>query len=126
MQLAYVLKCVAGRDSFRAVTFAGRICRRLAKALQIGGNRSAADAALKHLIDKDAGFDLYEVAQVYAIRNDADKTFEWLDRAWSSRDPGIASLHYDPFIARYKNDPRFTEFCRKVGLPTPAEVEARR
>jgi tetratricopeptide (TPR) repeat protein len=93
----------------------------LAKALQIGGNR-AADAALKNLIDKDASSDPYEVAQVYAIRNDADKTFEWLGRAWSSRDPGIASLLYDPFILRYKRDPRFAAFCRKVGLPAPGEA----
>ena len=28
-----------------------------------------------------------------------------------------ANLLYDPFILRYKNDPRFTAFCRKVGLP---------
>jgi tetratricopeptide (TPR) repeat protein len=94
----------------------------LAKALQIGGNRAAADAALKNLIDKDAGTDPYEVAQVYAIRNDADKTFEWLDRAWSDRDSGVSELLYDPFILRYKRDPRFALFCRKAGLPTPGEA----
>jgi TolB-like protein/Flp pilus assembly protein TadD len=98
----------------------------VAKALQIGSSRAAADAALKNLIDKDADSDLYEVAEVYAIRNDADKTFEWLNRSWVQRDPGIASLHYDPFILRLRNDPRFAAFCRKVGLPTPAEVEARK
>jgi len=28
---------------------------------------------------------------------------------------------YDPFIKRFRNDPRFTAYCRKVGLPAPAE-----
>jgi TolB-like protein/Tfp pilus assembly protein PilF len=95
-------------------------------ALQIGTDRSAADAALRTLIEKDASLVAFQIAEVYALRNDADATFEWLDRAWSNRDGGIQYLLYDPFILRYKNDPRLAAFCRKVGLPTPAEVEARK
>jgi TolB-like protein/Tfp pilus assembly protein PilF len=96
----------------------------LALARQIGSDRSAADAALKTLIDEDAkdpGSASYQVAQVYALRNDAKETFAWLDRAWSSRDPGIGYLLFDPFILRYKDDPGFAAFCRKVGLPVPGE-----
>ena len=94
----------------------------LALARQIGSDRSAADAALKTLIDKWAAAAPYHVAEVYALRNDAKETFAWLDRAWSSRDAGITYLLYDPLIRRYKNDSRFAAFCKKVGLPTPAEV----
>jgi serine/threonine-protein kinase len=97
----------------------------LALAPQIGADRSAADAALKALIDKDGSAGAYQIAQVYALRNDAKETFAWLDRAWSSRDAGIFYLLYDPFILRYKNDPRFAAFCKKVGLPAPAEVGKR-
>jgi tetratricopeptide (TPR) repeat protein len=97
----------------------------LALAPQIGADRSAADAALKTLIDKDGGGAPYQIAEVYALRNDAKETFAWLDRAWSSRDPAIFYLLYDPFILRYKNDPRLAAFCKKVGLPTPAEVGKR-
>lgn len=97
----------------------------LALTRQIGGDRSAADAALKTLIDKWAGGAPYQIAQVYALRNDAKETFGWLDRAWSSRDGGVQYLHSDPFILRYRDDPRFAAFCKKVGLPTPAEVGKR-
>ena len=93
----------------------------LALARQIGDDRSAADAALKTVIDKHAGVDAFQIAEVYALRNDANATFEWLDRAWSNRDTGIEFLLYDPFILRYKDDPRFAAFCRKVGLPVPGE-----
>ena len=93
----------------------------LALARQIGGNRSAAEAALRTLIEKDAGIAAYQIAVVYALRNDARATFEWLDRAWSNRDAGIGNLLFDPFILRYKDDPRFAAFCRKVGLPAPGE-----
>jgi TolB-like protein/Flp pilus assembly protein TadD len=97
----------------------------LALARQIGPDRSAADAALKTVIEKDADVAPYQIAWVYALRNDANETFAWLDRAWTSRDPGIGYLLYDPFIGRYKDDPRFAAFCKKVGLPTPAEVGRR-
>ena len=50
--------------------------------------------------------------------------FTWLDRAFSERQADISYLLFDPFILRYKVDPRFAAFCRKVGLPTPAEVAA--
>src|SRR5262249_22242751 len=94
----------------------------LVLARQIGADRSAADAALKTLINKDPGGAPYQIAQAYALRNDAKETFAWLDRAWSSRDTGITSLLFDPFILRYKDDPRFAAFCRKVGLPVPGEA----
>jgi TolB-like protein/Flp pilus assembly protein TadD len=89
----------------------------LALARQIGTDPSAADAALKMLIAKDARVAPFQIAEVYALRNDAKGTFEWLDRAWSSRDSGVQALLYDPFLLRYKDDPRFAAFCRKVGLP---------
>src|SRR5262249_31391993 len=79
----------------------------LALARQIGGDRGAADVALKKLIDKDARLAGYWIAQIYAARNDAKQTFEWLDRAWTNRDSSISILLYDPLILRYKDDPRF-------------------
>jgi thioredoxin-like negative regulator of GroEL len=94
----------------------------LALALQIGDDRAAADAALQNFIARDATSDPFAVAQVYALRNDPDKTFEWLDRASTYRDPGTGSLLINPFLARYKDDPRFAAFCRKVGLPAPVEA----
>jgi TolB-like protein/Flp pilus assembly protein TadD len=97
----------------------------LAFAQQIGSDRSAADAALRTLIEKQANNCAYQIAEVYALRNDAKATFEWLERAWNNRDGGIQYLLFDPFILRYKDDPRFAAFCRKVGLPVP-ELLSRR
>jgi hypothetical protein len=97
----------------------------LALATQIGSDRSVADAALKRLVEEDAEGSAYQIAQVYALRNDARAAFEWLDRAWSNRDVGIIYLRFDPLMVRYKDDPRFAAFCRKVGLPVPGEAAAR-
>ena len=93
----------------------------IALARQIGNNRAAADAALRTLVEKHATLEAYEIAEVYALRNEPDKVFEWLDRAWTNRESDIGYLLYDPFILRFKDDPRFAAFCRKVGLPVPGE-----
>jgi TolB-like protein/Tfp pilus assembly protein PilF len=96
----------------------------LALARQIGDDRAAADAALQKLIDKNATFAPFQIAEVYALRRDPDKTFEWLEHTWTNRDPGITSLLTDPFILRYRDDPRFAAFCKKAGLPATTEAKA--
>jgi len=84
-------------------------------------DRAAADAALRTLIEEHAGSNAYEIAEVYALRNEGNETFEWLDRAFSNREPDISSLLFDPFMVRYQHNPRFAAFCRKVGLPVPSQ-----
>ena len=94
-------------------------------ARQIGTDRAAADAALKMLIDRHSLLAPFQIAEVYAVRKDADKLFEWLERAWSARDPGIQYLLSDPLLRPYQHDPRFAEFCRKVRLPAPGSAASK-
>ncbi|HST27913.1 MAG TPA: tetratricopeptide repeat protein [Rudaea sp.] len=96
----------------------------LAFALQRGHDPAAADAALRKLIAEQSDASSYQIAEVYALRDDADNTFAWLDRAWANRDPGISRLLADPFILRFQHDPRFAAFCTKVGLPTTTDAQA--
>jgi serine/threonine protein kinase/tetratricopeptide (TPR) repeat protein len=91
----------------------------VALARQANPDREGADAALKGLVDKYAAGAAFQVAQAYALREDPDSMFEWLDRAWTNRDVGVLYLLYDPFVTRYRSDPRFAAFCRKAGLPSP-------
>jgi TolB-like protein/Tfp pilus assembly protein PilF len=96
----------------------------IALARQVGGDPAEADAALKTQIEQDAAGGAFQIAQTYALRNDADKTFEWLERALSNRDSGVSYLLFDPFILRFRDDPRFAAFCKKVGLPTTTTAKA--
>jgi TolB-like protein/tetratricopeptide (TPR) repeat protein len=96
----------------------------LAFAAQGGDDRAAAGAALKRLIDTSADGSAYQIAEVYALRKDPDDMFEWLDRAWAIHDSGISRLLTDPFILRYRDDPRFAAFCKTVGLPATTDAKA--
>ncbi|WP_347260367.1 winged helix-turn-helix domain-containing protein [Rudaea sp.] len=100
--------------------------RTLTLALQIGNDRAAADAALQHLTDTDgqAKNDAYATARAHALRGDADKTFEWLQRDRERGDSGVHHALFDPLLLRFRDDPRFAEYCRKANLPPPSASEA--
>jgi serine/threonine-protein kinase len=91
----------------------------LAIAQHVVGDRPAADAALSDLIANAAreGF-AYQIAEVYAVRGEKDKAFEWLQIAFDDRDAGMLSLLVDPLLRGLRNDPRYKNLVAKVGLPT--------
>jgi serine/threonine-protein kinase len=91
----------------------------MALAQQARGDAKAADAALKALITGHSEDMSFQIATVYALRGDADKTFEWLDRAYEKNDPGVMAIIDNPFTRELHADPRFAVFCRKVGLQWP-------
>jgi serine/threonine-protein kinase len=86
---------------------------------QTQGDRPAADAALQKLINENAVTGPFQIAAVYGLRNEPDKMFEWLDRAYTERDSGLTQLLVTPFILTHKNDPRFAAFCQKLKVPVP-------
>ncbi|MEO7724029.1 MAG: tetratricopeptide repeat protein [Chthoniobacterales bacterium] len=88
----------------------------LALAHFANGDRAEADAALKKLIDENADNGASQIAQVYALRKEPDKMFEWLEHGWPTNDPGVDELLSDPFLRAYKDDPRFIAFAQKIGV----------
>jgi TolB-like protein/Flp pilus assembly protein TadD len=88
----------------------------LALAHFANGDRAEADAALKKLIDENADQGASQIAQVYALRKEPDKMFEWLEHGWPTNDPGVDELLTQPFMRAYKDDPRFIAFAQKVGV----------
>jgi len=60
----------------------------------------------------------YFIAVVYAGLGDRDQTFSWLERAYQDRYPSLAFLEYEPYFDRVRNDPRFADLKRRVGVKT--------
>jgi TolB-like protein/Flp pilus assembly protein TadD len=88
----------------------------LALAQFANGAHSEADAALKKLIDEDADSSGSQIAEVYALRKEPEKMFEWLEHAWTTHDGGVNEILNDPFLLAYKDDPRFIAFAQKIGV----------
>ncbi|HEU0275176.1 MAG TPA: tetratricopeptide repeat protein [Candidatus Udaeobacter sp.] len=89
----------------------------LALAQYVRGDREAADAALADLITYSRDSLAYQIAQVYAVRGETDKAFEWLQIAINNQDGGIPSLLVDPLLRSLHDDPRYKNLLAKVGLP---------
>ena len=90
----------------------------LALAQYVRGDRKAADAALADLIANSRDGLAYQVAQVYAVRGEVDKGFEWLQIAFDNHDGCMPGLLVDPLLRGLRDDPRYKNLVAKVGLPT--------
>jgi len=95
----------------------------LALAQFANGNWAEADAALNKLIDKNADESGSQIAEVYALRKEPEKMFEWLEHGWATHDSGVTELLIDPFLRAYQDDPRFIAFAQKVGVMPKAAAK---
>jgi tetratricopeptide (TPR) repeat protein len=82
------------------------------------GRASDSNTALAQLITDHQAHMAYQIAEVHAYRGEPDKAFAWLDRAYEQRDAGLRSLKIDPLLTGLRQDPRYTEFLKKLHLPT--------
>ena len=89
----------------------------LALAHYVRGDRVAADAALADLIDNGRDQFAYQIAEVYAVRGEKDKAFEWLQIALDNHDTGMLGLLVDPLLRGLRGDSRYKAILEKVGLP---------
>jgi TolB-like protein/DNA-binding winged helix-turn-helix (wHTH) protein/Flp pilus assembly protein TadD len=81
------------------------------------GREHESNAALNELIAKYDTNSAYQVAQAYAFRGEFDKSFEWLERAYKQRDPGLTQIKNDPLLRILRHDQRFIELLKKMRLP---------
>ena len=79
------------------------------------GKQVESDAALTDLLRKDEKSWAYNIAYVMAFRGEADRAFEWLDKAVAYHDTGLTEIAVDPLFANIKEDPRWLPFLRKLG-----------
>ncbi len=92
----------------------------LALAHYVRGDRAAADAALADLIANGRDQLAYQIAEVYAVRGETDKAFEWLQISFDNHDTGTLTLLIDPLLRGLHDDPRYKNLLAKLGLPGPS------
>ena len=89
----------------------------LALAYHALGRKEQADQALAELIDNFAAEGAFQVGQVYAYRGEADRAFEWLERAYKQRDGGLSGMKGDFLLKSLERDPRYVALLKKMRLP---------
>jgi eukaryotic-like serine/threonine-protein kinase len=53
----------------------------------------------------------------HAVLDEKDKAFEWLEKAYEERAPGLLDLDLDPDYENLRTDKRFDDLKRRINLP---------
>jgi hypothetical protein len=65
------------------------------------------------------------IASGYAIAGNADEAFAWLEKGFAERLSDVVEFHIEPELDPIRDDPRFADLARRLGIPPPA-LEASR
>jgi len=83
------------------------------------GHRREAEEMIAKLreINKTEHIDPYYVAMIYAALGDRDQACVELEKAFEERDWNLPRLKVDPFMDPLRDDPRFKDLVKRMGLP---------
>lgn len=87
------------------------------------GQLDESDHSLQQLIDDYGAQWGSSVAVALAFRGEADRAFEWLEKARANNDSGLSELPAEPAFDRLKSDPRWLPFIESIGK-APAQLSA--
>lgn len=79
------------------------------------GQANESDAALEELIEKHEQGWAFNIAYVFAYRGQADRAFEWLDKAVENKDGGLSEIIGEPLFDNIHDDPRWLPFLESIG-----------
>ena len=126
--LALTLACIGRADE--AVTMARHTAGRsdnpaqsltlawvYAKAGRTSEAAAIVDQAQKQVLVNHLRNDPYAIAKVYAGLGEADKAFEWLERAFAVRSQYLVFMAVSPEFDSISGDPRFAEMIKRLGIP---------
>ena len=113
----------AALEYFQRESFERNRVRGLAVTFHDLGRIEESNAALAEVIDRWGGDWPSSVAMIYAHRGDADRTFEWLDRAVAQNQIALSTEFLMPFYRTVHDDPRWRHFLEQAGS-TPEQLAA--
>jgi DNA-binding winged helix-turn-helix (wHTH) protein/TolB-like protein/tetratricopeptide (TPR) repeat protein len=91
----------------------------LGYALAKSGRRADARAELEGLLrlSKERHVSPYNIAMIYNGLGERDDALEWLELGYREREPRMVFLKVEPKWNNLRDDPRFRDLVRRVGLP---------
>jgi TolB-like protein/Tfp pilus assembly protein PilF len=58
----------------------------------------------------------YDIATLYALIDDRDHTFEWLEKAYAEHSGRMEYIKAEAFFGPFHSDPRYLDLLRRMGL----------
>lgn len=90
----------------------------LAGTQAIFGNRDEALATIEKLKQEQTRYTYltYSIAAIYAKLENKDEAFAWLEKAYEERVSNMGDLLFDPDFDNLRDEPRFDDLLRRIGL----------
>ena len=90
----------------------------LAQAYATSGNRAEAEREIEKLreLSETSYVRTFYFASIYAALGDKDKAFAALESSFEDRDSYLGRAPVDPFLDPLRDDPRFSDLLRRMGL----------
>jgi serine/threonine protein kinase/Flp pilus assembly protein TadD len=91
----------------------------LAHAFALAGKRAEAEKLLAELRERSGReyVSSYLIAEIYVALGEKVAAFNLLDKAYDQRSIDLVLAKVDPRLDPLRDDPRFQEFVKKVGIP---------
>lgn len=91
----------------------------LGNAYAMSGKKAEAENVLAELKDlsKRQYVQPSYIAMLYAGLDDRDQAYEWLEKAYASRDDRLVFVMTDPMMDGVRSDARFQSLSRRIGIP---------
>lgn len=58
----------------------------------------------------------FSIAQIYSALNERDRAFQWLEKAFESRESQMVNLLVDPLFDNLQSDPRYSDLKQRIGF----------
>jgi hypothetical protein len=62
------------------------------------------------------------VANAYAEAGERDLAFQWLEKAFAERTPQLLHIVADPAYDGLRDDPRYKDLIRRIGIPVAGGI----
>ena len=91
----------------------------LAHAFALAGKRAEAEKLLAELKERSGSeyVSSYLIAEIYVALGEKEAAFNLLDKAYDERSIDLVLAKVDPRLDPLRDDPRFQELVKKVGIP---------
>jgi TolB-like protein len=75
------------------------------------------------LHQKEAGIGAVDIAQLHFDLGEIDQGFEWLEKAYQTKEWALTFLKSFDYLDLLRDDPRYLELLKRLGLDEPASLQ---